>query len=58
MNGLKTIVTVGLVELYALLASQGIIIPENDQSAYTAAVLAAVFALLRHFTNGKPPWRS
>ena len=58
MDGLKTIVTVGLVQLYALAASQGIIIPENDQSAYTAAVLAVVFAVLRHFTSGKPPWRS
>ena len=58
MNGLKTIVTVLLVQLYALFAANGIIIPENDQSAYTAAVLAAVFALLRHFTDRKPSWRS
>ena len=53
LEGLKTLILAGLGLGYAALSSWGIVIPQDDQTAISAAIYSVLVIVLRHYTTGK-----
>lgn len=54
MKGYKTLATNTVIIIASLASAFGIVVPQDDQTALIAGIIAAVNIILRIYTTG--PW--